>query len=103
METIPFIVKMPDEQAGDDEMGIFGKFRADDAIGLQAVPVNRLKENLNQVAEAMLTVLDDIKQVGQFQLKEVTLQVEVSARGGVNLIGTASLGGKGAITLKFGA
>jgi hypothetical protein len=39
--------------------------------------------------------------VGQFKLKEITMQVEISASGGISIIGTASIGGKGAITLKF--
>jgi hypothetical protein len=39
--------------------------------------------------------------VGDYELHEVKLQVEISAKGGVNLVGTAEAGGKGAITLTF--
>jgi hypothetical protein len=46
-------------------------------------------------------MLNDVKQVGGFQLKQVTIQVEVTAEGGIELVGTAKLGGKGAITLTF--
>jgi hypothetical protein len=46
-------------------------------------------------------MLDDVKQISSFKLKEVTIQVEVTAEGGIELVGTAKLGGKGAITLTF--
>lgn len=102
IKTIPFFVTVPDEHAEDEEKSIFGKFRADAEVELKPIPTDRLKKSLTGVSEAVLTVIKDIKQVGQFKLKEITLQVEVSAEGGINLIGTATLGGKGAITLKFG-
>ncbi|NQU21063.1 MAG: hypothetical protein HQ567_07245 [Candidatus Nealsonbacteria bacterium] len=98
METIPFLVTLPDDGGPGDQKGVFGT--ASD-VALQQLPIDKLKENLGRVSTAILSVLADIKQVGQFKLKEITLQVEVSADAGVNLIGTANLGGKGAITLKF--
>lgn len=101
METLPFLVALPEEDAKKDEMRIFGYLRSDAEVVLQQIPVETLKSNIANVSRSMVSVLDGIKQVGQFKLKEVTLQVEVSANGGVNLIGTANLGGKGAITLKF--
>ena len=53
------------------------------------------------VSHSMVSVLEEVKNIGRFKLKEITLQVEVSSDGGINLIGTANLGGKGAITLTF--
>ena len=98
METIPFLVTLPDDDGPEGHKGLF---RTASEVALQQLPVDKLKENLGRVSKAILSLLADIKQVGQFRLKEVTLQVEVSADAGVNLIGTANLGGKGAITLKF--
>jgi hypothetical protein len=60
-----------------------------------------LKENLQYVSNALMTVLADIRKIGQFKLQQVEIQVEVTAEGGVHFIGTAKVGGKGAITLTF--
>ncbi|MCK9441899.1 MAG: hypothetical protein M0Q13_10825 [Methanothrix sp.] len=101
METIPFIIVLPDDNADNDKMGIFGSLRSDAKIGLKHIPIDLLKNNLANVSHSMISVLEDVKHIGQFRLKEITIQVEVSSDGGINLIGTASLGGKGAITLTF--
>src|SRR5262245_35629818 len=98
METIPFLVSVPEDDDRKDTKGIFS---SETVINVCQVPVDALQQNLSKVSEAVLTVLKDIKKVGQFRLTEVTLQVEVTAEGGVCLIGTANLGGKGAISLKF--
>lgn len=98
METIPFLVTVPEEDE-NDEMGIFRS--GDGDVRIQQIPVETLKHNLTAVSQSVMDALEDIKHVGQFRLQEVTLQVEVSVDGGINLIGTANLGGKGAITLKF--
>ena len=68
---------------------------------LERIPVDKLKANLGKLAQQFTAALEDIKAIGKFRLTEVEIQVEVSAEGGVELIGTATLGGKGAITLKF--
>ncbi|GCA84187.1 hypothetical protein MiHa_02158 [Microcystis aeruginosa NIES-2522] len=96
-QTIPFLVSLPDE-SGQDTKGIFS---ADAEIRLQEIPIDRLKENLNNICQGLTTALSDIKKVGNFKLKEVTVGVEVNAEGGVNFVGTVKLGGKGAITLTF--
>jgi hypothetical protein len=99
-EYLPFIVLLPKKDE-ENEMALFGLLRSDADIGLKQIPIDTLKQNLGNITSSMLNVLEDIKQVGKFRLKEVTLHVEVSANGGISLIGTANLGGKGAISLKF--
>ncbi len=101
METLPFIIVLPDDNAENGEMGIFGCLRSDSKIGLKQIPIDVLKKNLANVSHSMVSVLEEVKNIGRFKLKEITLQVEVSSDGGINLIGTANLGGKGAITLTF--
>lgn len=98
MDTIPFIIKLDLENEERDQMGIF---QPESPIRLQQIPIDVLKENLHSISEEMANVLGEIKHVGQFKLKEITMQVEISASGGISIIGTASIGGKGAITLKF--
>lgn len=97
METIPILVSVQDE---DEE--VKGLFSPDADIVLQEIPIDKLKENMLMVCNQVAATVGHIKQIGQFKLKEVSIQVEISAEGGVELIGTAKLGGKGAITLTFG-
>jgi hypothetical protein len=97
METIPFLVSLPEE----DEREVKGIFSGDADIVVRDLPTEKLRENLKKVCQGVATILNDVKQVGGFRVKEVTIQVEVSAEGGVELVGTAKLGGKGAITLTF--
>ncbi|OYD92468.1 hypothetical protein CDG76_23360 [Nostoc sp. 'Peltigera membranacea cyanobiont' 210A] len=96
MDTIPILVSLPDK---DEE--VKGIFSLDAEVVLRDIPTELLRDNLNKLCQGVGTLLNDIKKVGGFRLKEVTVQVEVSAEGGVELIGTAKVGGKGAITLTF--
>jgi hypothetical protein len=96
METIPFLVSLPEE---DEE--VKGIFSMDTDIIVRDLPTDRLRENLSRVCQGVASMLDDVKQISSFKLKEVTIQVEVTAEGGIELVGTAKLGGKGAITLTF--
>jgi hypothetical protein len=51
----------------------------------------------NQLGE----LFGDLRAVGEYELQEVQVGLEISAEGGFNLIGSAKAGGKGAITLTF--
>lgn len=95
MDTIPFLVSLPDEE--EHAKGIFSTVD----IVVCELPTDQLRENLTNVCQGVAAVLTDIKKVAGFKLKEVTIEVEVTAEGGIMLIGTAKLGGKGAITLTF--
>jgi hypothetical protein len=97
MDTIPFIVSATGEDAATK--GLFT--RSSGVPRLVDIPLEQLKMNLSTVSSTMVEALQGIKEVGRFRLKEVTLQVEITAQGGIYFIGTASMEGKGAITLKF--
>ena len=94
MDTIPVLISIQEE---DEE--VKGLFSPDADIVMQKIPIDKLRENMLTVCNQVAATVSNIKQVGQFKLKEVSIQVEISAEGGVELIGTAKLGGKGAITL----
>ncbi|NEQ50956.1 MAG: hypothetical protein F6K11_12615 [Leptolyngbya sp. SIO3F4] len=98
MENIPFLVSLPDEENDGEVKGLFS---SDGEIAVRDIPVEKLRENLNNVCQGVASALKDVKKMGDFKLKEVEIQVEVNVEGGVELIGTAKLGGKGAITLTF--
>jgi hypothetical protein len=88
-----------DAEADGDAKAIF---QPDGDVVMRLIPVETLRLNLYRVCRQVSAAVKGLKQVGDLPLKTVTIQVEVSAEGGVELIGTAKLGGKGAITLTFG-
>ncbi len=121
MEEIEFLVTVPPDDAETREWDVMddtsrsggkGVFRGptsrsridsnEATIESRSIPVGVLKENLARVSQSVMQVQSDIRQIGDFKLKEVQLQVEVTAEGGVQFIGTSKVGGKGAITLTFG-
>lgn len=99
MKTIPFVLDAADTstQGGDTKSLFDSAARA----GLAQVPVDRLRENLARLTESVAEAFASAGRVGEFYLDEITLQVQVSAEGGVALIGSAKVGGQGSITLTF--
>jgi hypothetical protein len=71
------------------------------AVGLAEVSVDALRGNLKAAMSSFAEVFKDIHQVGDFQLSEVSIEVEVSAEGGIQFIGTTKVAGSGSISLKF--
>jgi hypothetical protein len=63
------------------------------------IAAEKLQASIKSLCENMSDVLKDAQQVGGFVLKEVTLEVEISAEGNIVLIGKAGV--KGAISLTF--
>ena len=102
MATIPVRIDLPAEALAPgfgDGSGTLGLL--DGRHGLVEVDADKLRRSLGEFATTIHGVLEDIKQVGEIPLKEVQLSVEVSAEGGVALIGSAKAGVKGALTLTF--
>ena len=56
---------------------------------------------MTKLTENLSTLLADLKAVGGFELAEVQVAVELTAEGGVNLIGNLTAGAKGAMQLTF--
>jgi hypothetical protein len=99
MEQIPFLVAIPEPVASKEVKGFLS---GDESyVALREIPVEQLKDNLSKVSHALMKVLADIKSVGNFELSEVEVQVEITAEGGVQFIGSSKIGGKGGIKLKF--
>jgi len=86
--------------------GTKGLFSTSSEAILKRVPLDALRANLADTCQNVVSLLkgirDDLGQVAGFKLKQVALQVEINAEGGVELVGTAKVGAKGAITLTFG-
>ena len=61
-----------------------------------------LKENLNEFVANIGKTFDGLKSTAKsFELEEFELNIEVSANGGINLIGMVQGGAKSGITMKF--
>ncbi len=67
----------------------------------KSVAVGKLREDLAAACADLGEVLGDIRAVGGFELTEVTVGVEIDAKGGVHFIGTSEVGASASVTLKF--
>jgi hypothetical protein len=114
-ESIVFFVE-PTAQAPESPSGArdgrdmgpqFGDARRELVERLQgrvAVPVERLKQQVNQLVEMVGLVFDQAEQQVErrLQLEEIELTVEVNAEGQLGILGSGGkAGGKGGIKLKF--
>ncbi len=66
------------------------------------IDADTLRQSVSNLTGQLGTLFEDIKNVGDFKLKQVDVKLEISAEGGVALIGTAKAGATGAINLTFG-
>ena len=97
MDEVPiWVTEVP---AGEES--VKGMFTAEPEAVLRRLPAERLRDSLSAICGAVVGFLGDVKRVGSYRLKEIEIHVEVTAEGGVNLIGTTKLGGTGAIKLTF--
>jgi hypothetical protein len=97
MESIPVLVA--DTQSVESAKGLFST-RAGARV-LRLVPIERLQANLAELSEGLARATSTCRATGSLVLKEVEVQLEVSAEGGVSLIGTATIGGTSSLTLRF--
>ncbi|SCY86770.1 hypothetical protein SAMN02745898_104328 [Streptomyces sp. 136MFCol5.1] len=105
VETLDVLVSVDDtglpSTAG--EKGIFGRGGGDSSV--RQIPVAVLRENLQRTVDGLQQVLGEIRvPEGGMPLRQAQVSFEVTASGGISLVGTsAQLGAKGAITLTFGS
>ncbi len=100
--TIPMVVSIPDDDSADRSLEK-GWFSRDEESGLVNVPVDKLSTSVQQLGEQLNGIFASLRTVGDMPLKTVQVQVEVGVEGGVSIIGTAKVAGRGAITLTFGS
>lgn len=99
-ESLPFLVAL-DEDAEDNTKGLFR--RGEREVALRDIPVAVLRHNLERTVAALRGMFDDIAaEPGRLRLREAQFSFEVSAKGGLNFVGTTEVGSTGAITLTFG-
>jgi len=96
MNTLPVIIDDADSSSGILDGGILSP---EDRI--KNIDADKIQSSLADLSGKISQILQDIKNVGDFKLKKVELGVEISAQGGVSLIGSVKAGAKGAIKLTF--
>jgi Trypsin-co-occurring domain 1 len=82
----------------DPGKGIFG---TGPAIPVE-IPIERLKASLSDLIAKLRAATSDIAaEADGLSLKELEVGIELTAEGGVNLIGTAKVGGTASLKLTF--
>jgi len=94
-KTIPVVVSA---RSNTESKALLGK--GADAVVAQ-VDVERVRANLDALTKDLAVMFETLKAPESFSLKEVEVGLEITAEGGVNLIGTLTVGAKAAVTLKF--
>lgn len=94
MKELTFIVDNP---RGDSRKGVFDKI---DTTTIK-LPVDKLKKEFLDVQDGLSELFKDANSVGDFKLKKITLGIEMSVEGGINIVATAKAESKGTINLTF--
>jgi hypothetical protein len=86
----------------DTKGGLFRRARPEELV-LKEIPIARLQDELKSISGGISQLLDATTDgPGKLHLTELSVQVEVTASGGINLIGAAATVGAGAsLTLTF--
>ena len=95
MSTIPVII----EPVSELEAGTLG---LEEIAGrIAQIDADTLRQSIGNLTGQITGLFEDIKAVGGYKLTTVQVQLEITAEGGVALIGSLKAGAKGAITLTF--
>jgi len=93
VETISVLVSK-----ADPSKGIFG----DGALTIANIPLDKLKANLSDLIAKVGAVTADLATTPSgLTLKDLEVGIEITAEGGVNLIGSAKAGATASLKLTF--
>jgi hypothetical protein len=68
---------------------------------LEKLDPAQLNASLKKLAHDLEEIMKDVETKGGYRLSGIEVGVEITADAGVNLIGSASVGGKAGLTLRF--
>jgi hypothetical protein len=97
------VVVAPDPEPGEgDAKGLFRRPDLKSGI-VKEIPVEQLQKEFDSLSEDIAAILDAAPATDpdRLRLKELAVQVEITASGGINLIGNASVGATASMTLTF--
>ncbi|MFC8717558.1 hypothetical protein [Kitasatospora sp. NPDC057198] len=99
-ETLLFWVNESDAAAEDDSMALFGR---GSEPALRRVPLGALRTNLAETVDALQDLFGRIAdRGGPMPLKQAQVTFQVSASGGIQLVGSSQVQGTHGITFVFG-
>ena len=84
-----------------DQKGLFPRSKE---LVVKEIPVTQLKQQLESLRSdlaALVPPAEEEEGASELRLSELSVQVEITASGGVHLIGTAEVGATASLTLKF--
>ncbi len=74
---------------------------ASPASRIKLLDAEKLRKSVGSLARQVTGLFDDLEHDDRYRLETVQVSLEISAEGGVSLIGTAKAGARGGITLTF--
>ncbi|MFF7019077.1 MULTISPECIES: hypothetical protein [Streptomyces] len=99
--ALSFWVAAGEGTGGGDAMGLFGNGNDGEAV-LRSIPVGPLRKNLAETIDSLQQVFADIAdRPGTLSLSEAQLTFQVTATGGIQLIGTGQMQSGRGLTLTF--
>ena len=94
------IIGAPEESDVGVKGGLTGNSSQSSSKATQ-VSTEVLQDNLNQLVTDLSGILDNIESQNAYKLKQFSVAVEVSEKGGVSLVGKLEAGAKAGINLVF--
>ncbi|MFC8895402.1 Pepco domain-containing protein [Streptomyces cinereoruber] len=99
--TLPFWVEVEEDQE-DDAMGGLFRRSGDTESVLRPVPLGPLRKNLAETVDALQKIFGDIAaREGALPLAEAQISFQVTAGGGIQLVGGGQVAGTRGLTLTF--
>lgn len=87
---------------GKDSCELEPKGKAETHFSYRNLPINTLQANLTDFITRLGTSFENIKtEMSNYALDEIEINVEVSASGGISLVGSIEAGATGGIMLRF--
>jgi hypothetical protein len=104
-QTLPFWVTATEEDialAAQDSDSMGSLFSRDGDAVLRAVPLGPLRKSLAETVDALQRIFQEVAdRGGPLPLAEAQLSFQVTASGGIQLIGTGQMQGTRGLTLTF--
>ena len=93
-ETISVVVAAPPSEES---------FQTRDGLesAIVELPVSKLRSNVAKECEKFIAIISDIKDSKGYKLADVEVGFEISGEGGVSFIGSAKVGARASLKMKF--
>ncbi|MFB7581855.1 Pepco domain-containing protein [Streptomyces hydrogenans] len=100
--TLPFWVEVEETDEDDAMGGLFRRGGGDADAVLRPVPLGPLRKNLAETVDALQKVFADVAaREGTLPLAEAQITFQVTAGGGIQLVGGGQVAGTRGLTLTF--